>query len=73
MNSKLNALERVATAASTLRKAQEDETSEREHFAEVCREAYNEGANDREMHEITGYSRARIQQFRSGKATRKQG
>jgi len=71
MNSKLNALEKVAAAAALLRQAQDEEAAERERFADVCREAYNEGANDREMHEVTGYSRARIQQFRSGKTTRK--
>lgn len=71
MNSKLNALERVAAAASMLRKAQDAEAAERERFAQICREAYHDGANDREMHEVTGYSRARIQQFRSGKTTRK--
>lgn len=72
MNAKLAALDRVADAARKLKEAQANEVAERESFAQVCREAYNQGANDREMKEVAGYSRARIQQFRSGKATRKQ-
>lgn len=71
MSTREEALERVRIAYGRLREAQDVVTIEQAFFAEVCKDAYRQGVNDREMSELTkesgdGYSRARIQQFRKG-------
>jgi hypothetical protein len=63
---KESAQARVADAHERLAAAQEAAKSAQDTFALACQDAYELGLNDREMAELTGYSRARIQQFRKG-------
>lgn len=66
MNQKLGGLERAANQADLIRSLQNQLTHEQEYFAQMCRDVYDAGANDREISEVTEFSRARIQQYRKG-------
>lgn len=72
MSTKEAARDRIRAANALLQAAQAEAKAQQDAFAEVCRDVYdNEGLNDREIAEITGYSRARIQQFRCGDPRKK--
>lgn len=66
-----NALERVETSYNLLDSAQKRVSVERQYFARACKEAHEAGVPDRLIADMTGYSRARIQQFRCGDPRRK--
>lgn len=59
------ALQRLAKEKAAIDAAQEELGKRQQKFADSCREVYGV-VNDREMAEGTGYSRARIQQYRCG-------
>jgi hypothetical protein len=60
------ALDKICTRHLNLLAAQAVVEEERATFAKTCIEAHEAGIPDREIAELTGYSRARIQQFRCG-------
>lgn len=71
MNPKDHAIKQVETSFNLLASAQEQVEIERDYFSDACRLANNVGVPDRLIAEITGYSRARIQQFRMGDPRKK--
>jgi hypothetical protein len=58
----LDAVERIAVG---LVQAQDEVDGAREALGEACRSAHEQGISDRELANLTPYSRARIQQFRT--------
>lgn len=59
-----SAVQKVVTAHTLLASTQDQLKVDYRYFAEACRAAHEAGIPDRELSEITGYSRQRIQQFR---------
>lgn len=66
MNPYDDALAEVMETHDHLSQAQQDVDNLREDFAISCRRAHEAGIPDRVIADETGYSRARIQQFRCG-------
>lgn len=61
-----SAIEKLAAAHGLLAHAQDELDECYRYFAVACREAHEVEIPDRVIAEMTGYSRARIQQFRCG-------